>query len=49
MTKQRVLTATGETAYERLDAHAVENGNKDDQVSHYGDLHPGWSCRIVPG
>ena len=41
--------ATGETAYERVDAHAVENGNKDDQVSRYGDLHPGWSCRVVPG
>jgi hypothetical protein len=41
--------ATGETAYERVDAHAVDFGNKDDQVARYGDLHPGWSCRVVPG
>jgi hypothetical protein len=41
--------ATEETAYERVDAHAVDIGNKDDQVSHYGDHHPGWTCRVVPG
>jgi hypothetical protein len=41
--------ATEETAFERVDAHAVEVGNKDDQVSHYGDLHPDWSCRVMPG
>ena len=41
--------ATEETAFERVDAHSVEVGNKDEQVAHYGDHHPGWSCRVVPG
>lgn len=41
--------APNETAYERVDAHAVEIGNKDAQVARYGDHHEGWSCRVVPG
>ena len=44
--------APGDTtpaAYERVDAHAVEVGNKDDQVAHYGDHHAGWQCWLEPG
>jgi hypothetical protein len=41
--------ATEEAAYERVDAHFVEVGNKDEQVAHYGDHHPGWTCRVAPG
>jgi hypothetical protein len=37
------------TAYERVDAHAVEVGNKDDQVARYGDHHAGWQCWLEPG
>jgi hypothetical protein len=40
---------TTPTAYERVDAHAVEVGNKDDQVAHYGDHHDGWQCWLEPG
>jgi hypothetical protein len=39
---------TSPTAYERVDAHAVEVGNKDDQVARYGDHHPGWQCWVEP-
>jgi hypothetical protein len=41
--------ATTATAYERVDAHAVEVGNKDVQVAAYGDHHPGWDCWLEPG
>lgn len=37
------------TAFERVDAHAVEVGNKDEQVARYGDHHPGWQCWVEPG
>ena len=40
---------TTATAYERVDAHAVEVGNKDEQVARYGDHHPGWECWLEPG
>ena len=40
---------TTPTAYERVDAHAVEIGNKDAQVARYGDNHPGWQCWLEPG
>jgi len=40
---------TTATAYERVDARAVEVGNKDDQVARYGDHHPGWQCWLEPG
>jgi hypothetical protein len=41
--------STEPAAYERVDAHAVEVGNKDDQVAAYGAHHPGWTCWVVPG
>jgi hypothetical protein len=41
--------ATTATAFERVDAHAVEVGNKDDQVAAFGDHHPGWQCWLEPG
>ena len=41
--------ATEPTAYERVDAHAVDPGNKDAQVARYGQHHPGWTCWLVPG
>jgi len=41
--------AADATAYERVDAHSVEVGNKDEQVARYGDHHPGWSCWLAPG
>ena len=47
-----MCVAPGETtasAYEHVDAHAVEVGNKDDQVARYGDHHPGWDCWLVRG
>lgn len=37
------------TAFERVDARAVEQGNKDDQVAQYAQHHAGWSCWLVPG
>jgi hypothetical protein len=40
---------TEPSAYERVDAHAVEPGNKDEQVARYGQRHPGWTCWVVPG
>ena len=40
---------TTPTAFERVDAHAVEVGNKDDQVARYGDHHAGWQCWLEPG
>jgi hypothetical protein len=40
---------TTPTAYERVDAHAVEVGNKDEQVARYGDHHAGWECWVEPG
>ena len=40
---------TTATAYERVDAHSVELGNKDAQVAAYGDHHPGWQCWLEPG
>ena len=40
---------TTPTAFERVDAHAVEVGNKDDQVARYGDHHAGWQCWVEPG
>ena len=41
--------ATEPTAYERVDAHAKDPGNKDEQVASYGDHHPGWDCWLQPG
>ena len=35
-------------AYERVDAHSVDQGNKDVQVEHYGLHHEGWLCQIGP-
>jgi len=40
---------TTPTAFERVDARAVEVGNKDEQVARYGDHHPGWQCWVEPG
>ena len=41
--------STEPAAYERVDAHAVDVGNKDDQVASYGQHHPGWTCWLEPG
>jgi hypothetical protein len=44
--------APGETtasAYERVDAHSVDLGHKDDAVAKYGVNHPGWQCWLEPG
>ena len=35
-------------AYERVDAHSVDQGNKGVQVEHYGLHHEGWLCQIGP-
>jgi hypothetical protein len=40
--------STEPAAYDRVDAHAVEVGNKD-QVARYGANHPGWDCWVEPG
>ena len=32
--------------YERVDAHSVDQGNKDVQVEHFGLHHDGWLCQI---
>ena len=34
--------------YERVDAHSVDQGNKDVQVEHFGLHHDGWLCQIGP-
>lgn len=41
--------ATEPASYERVDAHALDFGNKDDQVARYGQHHPGWTCWLEPG
>src|SRR5262245_16204584 len=41
--------STEPAAFERVDAHAVEVGHKDDQVARYGEHHPGWTCWLEPG
>ena len=39
----------GTTAvYERVDAHSVDQGNKDVQVVQFGLRHEGWLCQIGP-
>jgi hypothetical protein len=35
-------------AYERVDAHSVDQGNKDVQVAHYGLHHEDLFCQIGP-
>ena len=41
--------ATEPASYERVDAHAVDVGDKGEQVIAYGQHHPGWTCRVEPG
>ena len=38
----------GTAGYERVDIHAVDQGNKDVQVAAYGLHHDGWICQIGP-
>lgn len=41
--------ATEWASFERVDANALEPGNKDEQVASYAEHHPGWTCRLEPG
>lgn len=41
-------TPDGIEAFERVDIHSVEQGNKDLQVAAFGLHHEGWFCQIGP-